>query len=194
MSARAKWLACLAAFAVGGLVASIPAFLDGPSSPVSKPARQPARWIGALSQRPTLLATAPGGERFVATRQPGTPDGVCFTLGSGGGGWCGPRSASYWDASLNEKDVALVGRTRDRRGVAWWGLVGDDVDTVRVRYANGVARRVAVRRGFVLFGAPVSVTALAIGTAMGKIDRTDWPTINCTPESCSSVIVFQSAG
>jgi hypothetical protein len=72
--------------------------------------------------------------------------------------------------------------------------VGDDVDTVRVRYANGVARRVPVRRAFVFFRDPVSVTALAAGGAVGAIDRTDRPTIDCTPQSCSLVVIFQSSG
>lgn len=188
MSARGRWIAGAAAFTVGGLLASIPAFLGHSSSSPARVRQQP-RWLETLSPRSTILASSSGGEQFLVHRMSGRPEYVCFRLGSVGGGSCGPLSATTWMEPLLSKDIALIGRSRDQRGIGWWGVVGDDVDAVRVRYATRPARRIPVHRGFVTFGAPLSVAALVHGNEVGRVDATDIPTINCTPMSCSTLIV-----
>jgi hypothetical protein len=195
-SARARWIALGAVLVVAGLAAAIPAFIGGSPSRAPAPARTLPSWLAGLTQRQSVLATASNGEQLLAHRQRGFHDYVCFTLGTGGGGTCGPVSPSVWERPLVDKRIAVIGRTRDRRGIGWWGLVGDGVTSIRAVYARGSRMQLRVSRGFVVFGdranPPRSVIALdADGAALGRVNRSDPATIECSPSECSTLVVAQ---
>jgi hypothetical protein len=186
MTAGKRWAALAAVFVAAGLVAAIPAFIHRSASHAAA-ARS---WIDGLSFRTTAVGSATNGESLLAHRQRGTRDGVCFQLGEGGGA-CGSAASQPWETPLATKSIALVGRTKDRRGTGWWGVVGDRVKTVEARFGSGSTRRFGVHRGFVVFGDLVSVTAQdATGTDLGRVDGNDQATIECTPNACDLVAVL----
>jgi hypothetical protein len=188
LSARAKWIASAAAFAAGGLIASIPAFL-GKSALVAHRAPR-YDWIASLPVTPEgvspvdrggVIASTSDGQQLHASRY---EHGVCFLLGRSGGG-C---------ESLDRKrQIQLVGRVRDGK-TAWWGILGGDARAVRVRFADGSARESPARRGFGFLGrSVVSFTALnEAGEELGSVPADSFVPIECRPESCS--ITFSAEG
>jgi hypothetical protein len=180
MSTRAKWIACVAAFAVGGLIASIPAFL-GSSTPRPKPVasyrlldRLPASQPEGL---PTgyVLATAPNGERLHAGSLGG--EQLCLMLGDQGGGGC--------TAVDRTKQIQLVARVTGHAPTLLWGILADDVRAIRIRYAQGSTRRGDARRAFGAIGQVESITALdGAGNELGQVKGDDFVPMGCNPSSC----------
>jgi len=144
------------------------------------------------------LATAANGEELLASRDADQRDSVCFFLGLSGGGGCDSVSSAIWLEPLSRKHIALLARTRDQRGIGWWGFVAGDVRAVRTRYKGGLQRRFSARRGFIVFGSrldpPRSVAALdAGGTVLGTVTRADQSTIECTLGQCDMIVFLQAA-
>src|SRR5215204_2085851 len=137
MSTRAKWIACLVVFGVGGLLASIPAFLGGPERKTPVPAAS-YRWIDrlpsgdspGLANASTVIARAPNGQRLRGSSLRG--EQLCATL-EGGGGGC---------TSIDRTtQIQLFARDERKGGTVLWGILGDVVRAIRIRYANDSTRR-----------------------------------------------------
>ena len=182
MSTRAKWIACIAALVVVGLVASIPAFIGSPSEP-----RSPSyAWLERvpLAHGPTLpdpstpIGTGPNGQQLLATR---IPDGeVCMRFGSAG------RQCVTVD---KEKQIQLVAKVSVRAENVYWGVVGDDVSAIRVRLADGTASTQEARRGFGVLetrtGRVVSIAALdERGGRVGSVSGDASIPVRCVITSC----------
>lgn len=192
MSARAKWASCAAAFAVGGLIAAIPAFVD------KAPKRHRIvtyQWIAKLPETPdglarfggksVAIATAPNDRQLLASRwlDPSGILQVCFTLGNGG------KSCERLDRS---SPIQLVGREVDEGSTVWWGVMGDAARSVRVEYADGSSRVFPSRRAFGFTGKPPrSFTALdRDDRPWGTVRANAFVPIECNVSSCSSYITF----
>jgi hypothetical protein len=186
MSTRAKWIACLAALAVAGLVASIPAFL-GSSESATKPKpvasyhwfdRLPVSERDVLVSDKVVLAKAPDGERLHAGSLGG--EQLCLTLSHHGGGGC--------MAIDRKKQIQLAAKdTRDGRTLLW-GILADDVRAVRIRSAIGSTTREA-RRAFGVIGPIASITALdGKGNELGSVKGDGFVPMGCSPGSCFTTI------
>jgi len=187
LSARAKWASCAAAFAVGGLVASIPAFL-GKSAPVTERSAR-YEWIQDLPETPegispigsgaVAIASTADGQQLLASRSGNGQ--LCFLLGRSGGG-C--------QSTDSRKHIQLVGLVRGGKLSTWWGIVGDDVRKVRVYYRVGDSA-LEVRRGFGVSAEDATMFAAldAEGNRLGSV-HSDNPPIVCDRSRCSMTFTF----
>jgi hypothetical protein len=180
MSTRAKWIACIVAVVVVGLVASIPAFIGRSSEPRGASyawlERVPVAHGPTLPDPSTPIGTGPNGQQLLATR---IPDGeVCMRFGHAG------RQCVAID---KEKQIQLVAKVSIPAENVYWGVVGDDVSAIRVRLADGSATTQGARRGFGVLetraGRIVSIAALdergrRVGSASGDVP------VRCVVTSC----------
>jgi hypothetical protein len=172
MRVRRRWALMACGLVAGGLIGAIPAFVPEGHDKVA--------------------ATAAGGQqlRFYRTQLPDVGEVTCFKLEPGGGGTC--RSGGF---VVSGSEAALLGVTYDRRGVGWWGVVGDDISAVRVVYQDSSAREFSVATSFVVFGGhenpPTRLYALdRQGRSRSSLDEGMAITRQkCTDEACSSVQV-----
>ena len=207
MSTRAKWIACIAAFAVGGLIASIPAFLGrSPTTPITTHEVEKNwdyEWVDDLpkvasgiqiDRKSVPIATAADGSRLLAARwdpnNPATQVQMCFQLSQRGGGGCVSmdRSAA----------IQLVGRELGGR-TTWWGVLAQPVKDVRVRIADGSARILPAGHGFVYTAKgrdrPLSFTALdRSGAAVGTVPADSSVPVECDGDACVISMTFSEDG
>ena len=141
MSVRAKWVACVAALAVGGLIASIPVFIDRSLPARSHEARY--TWLDGVprvragADPATVIGAAPDGQRLRAGRI--GKEELCLQFGSSG------RQCVAVDTT---EQVQLVARVRGPEENVLWGVVADDVSAVRIRHVDGTAITRDARYGF----------------------------------------------
>jgi hypothetical protein len=115
-------------------------------------------WVNDLPEGPGngpappqahVLATAANGERLLVYRDSDAPVRICFLYGSFGGE-CRQQSDPILKSLLSSGPLGLLARTRDKDGaIAIWGLVGDNVVSVRADYANGSTQTVPAKYGFI---------------------------------------------
>jgi hypothetical protein len=189
MSARVRWIAGLVAVVTVGLLASIPAFLDRPGSGESPVARY--AWLDqvpvsrgtALPDPSTPIASAPDGQRLLATR---IPDGeVCMHFGDSG------RQCVSVDT---DRQIQLVARVRGPDQNMFWGVLADDVAAISVRRADGSIFSRDARRAFGVLEAPgekvVSITALDDHSRkLGKASTSGFIPVSCALTSCVTIDV-----
>jgi len=191
MSTRAKWIACLAAIAVAGLVASIPAFLgSSPSRPRPKPVAS-YRWFDRLpvSERSPIvndtvvLTRTPDGQKLLAGSLGG--EQLCLTLGHRGGG-CVPIDRS--------KQIQLVFRDESSSPTVVWGVLADDVAAVLIRRLDGSVKRQDAWRAFGAVGPVESITALdGQGNELGSVPGDGFVPMGCSgPGRC--YMAFTTSG
>ena len=188
MSVRAKWIACAAALAAGGLTASIPAFIDR-SVPV-RSHEATYTWLdglpratggAALPDPSTVIGTAPDGQELLAVRI--GKEELCLRFGSSG------RECVTVDTT---KQIQLVAQVRGREEGLIWGLVADDVSAVRVRHADGSESSRDARRGFGVLEPPgdkvVSMFALDDrGRRIGAVPGDAFVPVACALTSCATI-------
>jgi len=189
MSPRARWIAGLVAVVAIGLVASIPAFLDHSGVGESQVARYawldqvPVSRDTALPDPSTPIASAPDGQRLLATR---IPDGeVCMHFGDSG------RQCVSVDT---DRQIQLVARARGPEQNVLWGVLADDVMAISVRRADGSVFSRDVRRAFgvleVLGEKVVSIAAVDDqGRQLGKVSGHAFIPVSCVLTSCVTVDV-----
>jgi len=183
---------------VGGLVASIPAFLDGP-------AREPAHsapygWTRALPLVPAgygsftaeakPIATSREGRELLAVRQ-GAPGGdmVCLEYAPFSAGCLPPVPAH---------PIELFARLHYPQGTSFVGILAGNVNAVRVRHAGG-ASDIEARRGFVVredSAQPIiSLVALdAGGRELGTVAADAPVAVECDDTACTSSVTFSLEG
>jgi hypothetical protein len=181
LSVRAKWVACVAAFAVGGLVASIPAFIDRSAPARSRDARY--AWLDGLPRGDTVIGTAPDGQQLRAARI--GREGLCMRFGSSG------RQCVAVDTT---KQVQLVARVRGREENVLWGVVADDVSALRIRHADGTAISRDARYGFGVLeprgDKVISISALDdSGRRIGVVPGDVFVPVACALTSCVTIDV-----
>jgi hypothetical protein len=190
MSTRAKWIACLGAFAVGGLVASIPAFLGSSERRLQPKPVASYRWFDRLPVSESspivndtvVLAKASDGQKLLAGSLGG--EQLCLTLGHGGGG-CAAIDRS--------KQIQLVARDASKSPTVVWGVLADDVMSVLIRHDDGSVRREHARRAFGAIGRVESVTALdGKGNELGSVRGDAFAPMGCRPTSCYTSITFSN--
>jgi hypothetical protein len=179
---RAKWIACLAAFAVGGLIASIPAFLGSSERRAQPKPVASYRWFDRLpvSERSPIvndtivLAKAPDGQKLLAGSLGG--EQLCLTLGHGGSG-CAAIDRS--------KQIQLFARDESKSPTVVWGVLADDVTSVLIRHHDGSVRREDARRAFGAIGPVKSITAFGgEGNELGSVAGDGFVPMGCSPGSC----------
>jgi hypothetical protein len=190
MSTRAKWIVCLAVLAVAGLLASIPAFLGSSESPPRPKPVASYRWLDRLPVSDTspignntfVLAKAPDGQKLLAGSHGG--EQLCLTLGHGGGGCV---------AVDRSKQIQLMARDESRSPTVLWGVLADDVMSVRIRQRDGSVSREDARRAFGAIGPVESITALdREGNELGSVAGDGFVPMGCSPGSC--FITFSTSG
>lgn len=134
------------------------------------------RWLVELdaAEGARIIARS-GDERLIAYR---TPSGaVCFDLGDRVG-LCSPYRDA--DSLFEGRPVLPLGPTHRDSAGRWvlWGVALDSVDRVRLEFAAGSARTVAVRNGFILRVAPHLEPTLLValdveGRELARIDVRD---------------------
>jgi hypothetical protein len=194
LSARAKWVACVAAFAVGGLVAAIPAFLD---RPVSRRAAQyewtgklplVAQGYGSFTAEARPVATVGDGRQLLAVRQAGPAgDAVCLEYGSFSAG-CMPPDRRH--------QIQLFARLHDSEATSWVGILAGDVAALRVIHPDGSTDEIKARHGFVVRGDRFfSLVALdAGGDELESVAANAPVAVECDDTGCTSMISFSADG
>jgi hypothetical protein len=189
LSARARWIACAAALAAGGLLASIPAFLDRQAHP--RVGRY--EWTGELPLVPVQygsftaearpIATADGRDLLAVRQASAGGDAVCLEYG-------------YFHTACMPPDrahqIQLFARLHDSEATSWVGILSSDVAALRVLHADGSAEEIEARHGFVVRGLRlVSLSAVnADGAELESVDAYAPVAVECDDTGCTSTISF----
>lgn len=178
----------MSAFAVGGLVALIPAFVDR-SAPRMEAASYawlqrlppPPEGISPLPEPSTQIGSAPDGQKLLASRI--GPGELCMRFGNSG------RACESLDTS---KHIQPVARVRTGDGDVLWVLFSDDVAAIRISHEQGGSTSRFVQRGFGVLE-PRGKAAVAIeahdadGRALGRIAGDAFVPTMCDTSTCLTV-------